>query len=102
MQFVAELAAINSMGYSFSKLEIDSGLLDGLSSNNEVEGSSQSKSLSNHLDHEIAQLTKLRSGPHVNLSRVLPGKRRLPVSTYENVGGSRGKFYGKRKVLIRR
>ncbi|CAI9774324.1 unnamed protein product [Fraxinus pennsylvanica] len=95
MQFVAGHAAINSMGYSISKLEIDSGLLDGSSSNNEVEGSSQSKSSLNCLDHEIAQLTKLRSGPHENLSRVLPGKRELPVSTTKMLAGREANFSGR-------
>lgn len=95
MQFLAGHAAINSMGYSISKLEIDSGLLDGSSSNNEVKGSSQSKSSSDCLDHEIAQLTKLRSGPHENLSRVLPGKRELPVSTTKMLAGREANFSGR-------
>ncbi|CAA2994022.1 LEC14B [Olea europaea subsp. europaea] len=95
MQFFTGHAAINGMGYSFSKLEIDSGLLDGSSSNNEVKGSSQSKSPSGCLGHEIAQLTKLRSGPHENLSRVLPGKRELPVSTMKMLAGREANFSGR-------
>ncbi|CAL5415855.1 LEC14B homolog [Camellia sinensis] len=35
---------------------------------------------SGYLDHEIAQLTNLRSGPNDLLSRVVQGKLRLPIS----------------------
>ncbi|KAF3958724.1 hypothetical protein CMV_016396 [Castanea mollissima] len=36
---------------------------------------------SNHLDHEIAHLTKLGSAPHELLTRAAPGRSRLPIST---------------------
>ncbi|CAK9156635.1 unnamed protein product, partial [Ilex paraguariensis] len=44
-------------------------------------GASQgSNEVWSYLDHEIVQLTNLRSTPHEHLSRVLAGKSRLPVS----------------------
>ena len=42
------------------------------------EGTSQP---SNHLDHEIAHLTKLGSEPHELLTCVAPGRSKLPIST---------------------
>ena len=36
---------------------------------------------SNHLDHEIAHLTKLGSEPHELLTRAAPGRLKLPIST---------------------
>ena len=36
---------------------------------------------SNHLDHEIAHLTKLGSEPHELLTRAAPGRSKLPIST---------------------
>ncbi|XP_030974970.1 LEC14B homolog isoform X2 [Quercus lobata] len=36
---------------------------------------------SNHLDHEIAHLTKLGSEPHKLLTRTAPGRSKLPIST---------------------
>ncbi|KAK7245734.1 hypothetical protein RIF29_40583 [Crotalaria pallida] len=48
-----------------------------------------------HLDHEIAQLTKLRSSPHELLSRVIPGGMRLPVSTVRMLVGREGNYSGR-------
>jgi len=48
-----------------------------------------------HLDHEIAQLTKLRSSPHELLGRVVPGRMRLPASTVRMLVGREGNFSGR-------
>ncbi|XP_057782548.1 LEC14B protein [Salvia miltiorrhiza] len=86
------------MGYAFSKLEMDSGLLDGSSSNDEFSGSPRLNRQLHSLDHDIAQLTKLQSGPHESFSRILQGKRKYPVSTVKMLAGretnlsKRGRF----------
>lgn len=54
----------------------------------------------NHLDHEIAQLTKLRSEPHELLSRVVPGRSRLPVSTVKMLVGREGNYSGRGKFSL--
>ncbi|KAL0459595.1 UNVERIFIED_CONTAM: LEC14B protein [Sesamum latifolium] len=87
--------SIESMGYAFSKLETDSALLDGSSSNHDVASSSHLNRQLNSLDHDIAQLTKLRSRPHENLSRVLPGKREFPVSTVKMLAGREANLSGR-------
>lgn len=48
-----------------------------------------------YLDHEIAQLTKLRSRPHEFLSRTAPGKLRLPVSTVKMLVGREVNYSGR-------
>ncbi|KAH9765486.1 LEC14B-like [Citrus sinensis] len=48
-----------------------------------------------YLDHEIAQLTKLRSQPHEFLSRTAPGKLRLPVSTVKMLVGREVNYSGR-------
>lgn len=98
MPFVDQETGIENMGYAFSKLEIDSGLLDGSSSTHELGSSSRLNRQLHSLDHDIAQLTRLRSGPNENLSRVFPGKREFPVSTVKMLAGreanlsKRGRF----------
>lgn len=98
MLFIDPDNCIEDMGYAFSKLESDSDLLDGSSSNNELGGSDQISRQLKLLDHDIAHLTKLRSRPQENLSRVLPGKREFPISTVMMLAGreanlsKRGKF----------
>ncbi|KAH6821791.1 transducin family protein / WD-40 repeat family protein [Perilla frutescens var. hirtella] len=87
MLFIDHKTGIENMGYAFSKLEINSGLLDGSSSTHERNGSSRINRQLHSLDHDIAQLTKLRSKPHENLSRVFPGKREFPVSTVKMLAG---------------
>ncbi|KAJ4834110.1 hypothetical protein Tsubulata_039175 [Turnera subulata] len=47
------------------------------------------------LDHEIAQLTKLRSGPHELLGRDLPGRLKRPVSTVKMLVGREGNYSGR-------
>lgn len=51
--------------------------------------------VSDYLDHEIAQLTKLRSRPHELLSRDVPGRSRLPVSTMRMLVGREGNYSGR-------
>lgn len=98
MLFIDHDTGIENMGYAFSKLEIDSGLLDGSSSNDELGGSPRLNRQLHSLDHDIAQLTKLQSGPHENFSRIRPGKREYPVSTMKMLAGreanvsKRGRF----------
>ncbi|XP_027156471.1 LEC14B protein [Coffea eugenioides] len=95
MYFLSEGTAINDMGHWFSRLELESELLEGFSSSYEVVGSPAYKRPLSSLDHEIAQLTKLRSGPHENLSRVLPGKRESSVSTLKMLAGREANFSGR-------
>ncbi|KAF5738664.1 LEC14B [Tripterygium wilfordii] len=49
----------------------------------------------NYLDHEISQLTRLRSFPHELLSRAMPGRSKLPVSTVKMLVGREGNYSGK-------
>ncbi|KAJ8767549.1 hypothetical protein K2173_017618 [Erythroxylum novogranatense] len=58
-------------------------------------GNQGSKENSGHLDHEIAQLTKLRSVPHALLGRDMPGKFKLPVSTVKMLVGREGNYSGR-------
>lgn len=48
-----------------------------------------------HLDHEVAQHTRIRSEPHKLLSRILPGKSRLPVSPVEMLARREANFSGR-------
>ncbi|KAE8660112.1 LEC14B-like protein [Hibiscus syriacus] len=50
---------------------------------------------SDYLVHDIAQHTNLRSGPHELLSRSVPGKRKLPVSTVKMLVGREGNYTGR-------
>lgn len=84
---------VSNMGYAFSKLEIDSELCEGDNSNIGFDDTHRANRTC--LDHEIAQLTKLRSVPHQNLSRVLPGKREFPVSTVKMLAGREGNYSGR-------
>ncbi|GLU08299.1 hypothetical protein SLE2022_252190 [Rubroshorea leprosula] len=47
------------------------------------------------LDHEIAQLTKLRSGPNELFRRVVPGGMKLPVSTLKMLVGREANYSGR-------
>lgn len=49
------------------------------------------------IDNEICQLTKSQSGPHGHLSRVLPGRQRLPVSPVVMLAGREGNYTGRGK-----
>lgn len=97
MYFFNSKAAFNNMGYAMSRLELDSDLLcDSGKCTSEVGGSHRmpNKSL-NHLDHEVAQATKLRSAPNENLTRILPRKREFPVSTVKMLAGREGNYSGR-------
>ncbi|XVF38597.1 hypothetical protein REPUB_Repub20aG0116000 [Reevesia pubescens] len=48
-----------------------------------------------YLDHDIAQLTNLRSGPHELLSRAVRGRMKLPVSTLKMLVGREGNYTGR-------
>lgn len=47
------------------------------------------------LDHEIAQLTRLKSEPHKLLSRTLPGKATLPISPVKMLARREANFSGR-------
>ncbi|CAI9107946.1 OLC1v1007432C1 [Oldenlandia corymbosa var. corymbosa] len=93
MYFVPEATAVNDMGHWFSRLELESELLDGLANNYEVAGGV--KGPSSLLDHEIAHLTNLRTSPHENLSRVLPRKRKAIVSSVKMLAGREANYSGR-------
>ncbi|PIN26081.1 WD40 repeat-containing protein [Handroanthus impetiginosus] len=100
MLYIDHDTSIENMGYAFSKLEIESGLLDGSSSKNEPASSPQLKKPPHSLDNDVAQLTKLRSAPHENLSRVLPGKREFPVSTVKMLAGREANLSGRGRFTL--
>ncbi|XP_017223657.1 LEC14B homolog isoform X1 [Daucus carota subsp. sativus] len=47
------------------------------------------------LDHDIAQLTRLKSEPHKYMSRRLPGKSMLPISPVEMLARREANFSGR-------
>lgn len=51
-------------------------------------------------DEEFAQLTKVKSAPHERLSRVLPGKARLPVSPVKMLAGRECNYSGRGKFSL--
>ncbi|KAI8522813.1 hypothetical protein RHMOL_Rhmol13G0025800 [Rhododendron molle] len=96
MFFIFREASINSMGYSMSRLNIDSELLcDSDTTTSEADGSLRPQKPFNSLDHEFAQETKLKSAPHEHLSQVLPGKRERNVSTVKMLAGREGNYSGR-------
>ncbi|KAE9460580.1 hypothetical protein C3L33_07537, partial [Rhododendron williamsianum] len=96
MFFISREASINSMGYSMSRLNIDSELLcDSDTTTSEADGSLRPQKPFNSLDHEFAQATKLKSAPHEHLSQVLPGKRERNVSTVKMLAGREGNYSGR-------
>ncbi|KAL5561604.1 hypothetical protein UlMin_031351 [Ulmus minor] len=95
MYVTANAGAVDEMGYSMSRLELMSDTCDGGKNFPEVSSSQRSKRTLNNLDHELAQLTKLKSEPHERLSRVGPGKRELPVSTVKMLARREGNFSGR-------
>lgn len=75
-----------------------SGMYSDKGGGNGASESSSSKGsykVSRHLDHEVAQLTRLKSEPHKHLSRVFPGKSRLPVSPVEMLARREANFSGR-------
>lgn len=65
---------------------------NGLSGTSEAQVCTEN---SDYLDHDIAQLTNLRSRPHELLSRGVPGRMRLPVSTLKMLVGREGNYTGR-------
>lgn len=88
-------AAINEMGYALSRLEIEPEYYDAETSPHEAGSSQFPNKASNNIDNEIVQLTKLKSGPHEGLSKVVPGKRELPVSAVKMLAGREANFSGR-------
>lgn len=96
MYFTVSRFDTDEMGYAMSRLEIDSEFCDGGNTINEASNSrSKSKKPLNDLDHEIAQLTKLKSSPHKLLSKEIPGKRDLPVSAVKMLAGRESNYSGR-------
>ncbi|ONH93728.1 hypothetical protein PRUPE_8G249600 [Prunus persica] len=79
----------DEMGYSLSRLTLESDHFD------EVGSSQTSGKLLHNLEHEVAQLTKLRSAPHERLNQIGPGKRDLPVSVVKMLAGREGNYSGR-------
>ena len=68
----------------------------GGGSDNESFASGTVGERTSYLDHEIAQLTRLRSGPHELLGRGIgSGRIRLPVSTVRMLVGREGNYSGR-------
>ncbi|KAI3819293.1 hypothetical protein L1987_13120 [Smallanthus sonchifolius] len=95
MYFRAWTALIGDMGYALSRLEIDPDYSDGESSPVGDDNDSQQSSSQNDLDHEVAQLTKLRSAPHDRLKRVLPRREEVSVSPVKMLAGREGNYSGR-------
>jgi len=88
----------DEMGYAMSRLEIESDLCDTGKDVCGVGSSSGSHRSSEHLadlDHEISQVTKLKSSPHQRYSREVPGRHQLPVSTVRMLAGRESNFSGR-------
>ncbi|XP_048441844.1 LEC14B homolog isoform X4 [Pyrus x bretschneideri] len=84
------------MGYSLSRLTLESDHFDpGNAAVHGVgNGQTPNKPLHN-LEHEVAQLTKLRSAPNVRLTQIGPRRRDLPVSTVRMLAGREGNYSGR-------
>ncbi|XP_048336142.1 LEC14B protein isoform X2 [Ziziphus jujuba] len=83
------------MGYSMSRLEVESDLCDDGKTISEVSSGQRSSRPSNNLDHEIAQVTKLKSQPHELFSQGVHGRRNLPVSTVKMLAGRECNYSGR-------
>lgn len=83
------------MGYALSRLEIDPDFSDSESSPGGDDNNSPRSSSQHELDHEVAQLTKMRSAPHDKLKRVLPRRNEFPVSPVKMLAGREGNFSGR-------
>ncbi|KAJ4837039.1 L14B protein [Turnera subulata] len=83
------------MGYAMSRFEIESDLCDAAKDIQEVGTSERSNKPLANLDNEIAQLTKLKLGPHKQLRQLVPGTKELPVSTVKMLAGREGNYSGR-------
>ncbi|MBA0736467.1 hypothetical protein Gogos_010018 [Gossypium gossypioides] len=75
------------MGYAMSRLEIESELFEGGNVTNEAGCSNRFDKPFCNVDHEIAQLTNLKSVPNERLHQLMPGKKKLPVSPVKMLAG---------------
>ncbi|MBA0852131.1 hypothetical protein Goshw_001666 [Gossypium schwendimanii] len=75
------------MGYAMSRLEIESELFEGSNVTNEAGCSNRFDKPFCKVDHEIAQLTNLKSVPNERLHQLMPGKKKLPVSSVKMLAG---------------
>lgn len=94
MYGIPSWAIIGDMGYALSRLEIGSDCDGDMSINAAGEGQVSNNSL-NNLDDEIAQLTRMKSGPSAHLGQVLPGKREVSVSPVKMLAGRECNYSGK-------
>lgn len=85
----------DEMGYAMSRLEIESEFYNGSTLNQASNSRSKFNKPLSALDHEITQLTKLRSEPEEHLSKEVPGTRHLPVSTVKMLAGREGNYSGR-------
>lgn len=83
------------MGYAMSRLEIGSEIFDGGSAMPEVHYGEPVETQVSNLEHDIAQSTKLKSTPNQMLSRVVHGKKKLPVSTTKMLFGRACNYSGR-------
>lgn len=87
------------MGYALSKFGFRSEQCDDEKSICGVSGTSSHRPKGygqlKCLDNDISLLTNMRSRPHENFIRELPGKRALPVSTVKMLAGREGNFSGR-------
>jgi WD repeat-containing protein 23 len=98
MYFFARRTSVDEMGYAMSRLETESELCDGGKTIPEAGSSKRASNWLNNLDHEIAQVTKLKSSPHKQLAELVPGMHKSSVSTVKMLVGreanysARGRF----------
>lgn len=85
---------IEEMGYAMSRLELESYLCDDGDTIHEGCSSRQTNKPTNIVDNEIAQITKLKSTPNDMLSRVGPGRPKLPVSPVKMLAGRESNYSG--------
>ncbi|KAK8499530.1 hypothetical protein V6N13_060958 [Hibiscus sabdariffa] len=83
------------MGYAMSRLEIESELFEGGDVTNEAHCSNRPDKPFRKVDHEIAQLTNLKSVPNERLRQLVPGKKKLPVSPVKMLAGREGNYSGR-------
>ncbi|XP_076912980.1 LEC14B protein-like [Bidens hawaiensis] len=87
--------AIGDMGYALSRLEIDADYSDSESSPVGDENDGPRSSSQIDLDHEVAQLTKLRSSPHERLKRVLGRRDEVTFSPVKMLASREGNYSGR-------
>lgn len=100
MYFLSSNSALYSMGYSLSRLQIDTESDQSCESSESTPESGHSHKPNkpcNHLEHEVAQATRLQTTPNEHLRRVGPGKQELSVSAVRMLAGREGNFSGRGK-----